>query len=302
MRSLDEIFAEKFKKRNLEFNKKELATSALNYPAVKTFIAEHSEISQTVLTASLSNLYKFVQQKEHPDKIIAGYEPVLFFNKDLNLIEIRYTPTQNKRSKDSILSAKRRIELIDLPERLKDIDLNEIDQSPERKHVLNDLAEFINDFSKNKQAKGLYLAGDFGVGKTYMLAGLANLIAKNGYKIAFLHVPSFIASLSRHIKSNSLQDELEHLSSVPVLIFDDIGAETLSDWSRDDVLGVIFQKRMDNVLPTFFSSNISMDELEEHFAETKSGIDELKAKRLMQRVRFLSKEVIVTGPNRRGIL
>ncbi len=84
------------------------------------------------------------------------------------------------------------------------------------------------------------------------------------------------------------------------MIFDDIGAETLSEWSRDDVLGVILQKRMDNVLPTFFSSNITMDGLNEHFAETRNSVDEVKARRLMERVRFLSKEVFVGGKNRRN--
>ena len=84
------------------------------------------------------------------------------------------------------------------------------------------------------------------------------------------------------------------------MIFDDIGAETLSEWSRDDVLGVILQKRMDNVLPTFFSSNMTMDGLNEHFAKTRNSVDEVKARRLMERVRFLSKEVFVGGKNRRN--
>ena len=56
---------------------------------------------------------------------------------------------------------------------------------------------------------------------------------------------------------------------------------------------------MDNVLPTFFSSNMDMKQLEDHFAETRNNLDEVKAKRLMERVRFLSKEVVVGGQNRR---
>ena len=148
--------------------------------------------------------------------------------------------------------------------------------------------------------KGLYLTGDFGVGKTYILAGVANAIARQGSRVVFLHVPSFIASLGSHFQDNSLNDEIDRIASAPVLIFDDIGAETLSEWSRDDVLGVILQKRMDNVLPTFFSSNITMDGLNEHFAETRNSVDEVKARRLMERVRFLSKEVFVGGKNRRN--
>ena len=43
-----------------------------------------------------------------------------------------------------------------------------------------------------------------------------------------------------------------------------------------------------------------MDDLMEHFAEIRNNVDEVKAKRLMERVRFLSKEVFVGGKNRRN--
>lgn len=302
MRSLDEIFAEQFKKRNLKFDKKSLATEALNDPEVKNFLSQNKDlITQPILNRSLSNIYEFVHQKNSNDKIIGGYKPILAYNSDLKIIEIRYTLTNKKRSENAEIDLKKRIRLIDLPSKLKSVKLDQIDQSQERKAALNELAIFLSKFKQNSKSKGLYLVGDFGVGKTYLLAGLANTIADAGYKVVFMHVPSFIASLSRHFNKNTLESELDALSSVSVLIFDDIGAETLSDWSRDDVLGVILQKRMDNELPTFFSSNIPMKELEQHFAETKTGIDNLKAKRLMQRVYFLANEVYVGGPNRRNL-
>jgi hypothetical protein len=43
-----------------------------------------------------------------------------------------------------------------------------------------------------------------------------------------------------------------------------------------------------------------MNELEEHLAVNQRGEQEpVKAKRIMERVKYLSKEVIVTGPNKR---
>ena len=56
---------------------------------------------------------------------------------------------------------------------------------------------------------------------------------------------------------------------------------------------------MDNDLATCFTSNMEMDDLEDHFASTKNAVDPVKAARLMQRVRYLAKEIIVTGRNRR---
>jgi primosomal protein DnaI len=75
----------------------------------------------------------------------------------------------------------------------------------------------------------------------------------------------------------------------------------MSSWVRDDILGVILQYRMQEQLPTFFSSNFNMLQLEnEHLRVTQRGEDEpLKAKRIMERVRFLAKEINMIGKNRR---
>lgn len=44
-----------------------------------------------------------------------------------------------------------------------------------------------------------------------------------------------------------------------------------------------------------------MDELEEHLSVTQRGDEEpLKAKRIMERIRYLSKEIFVIGENRRN--
>lgn len=48
-------------------------------------------------------------------------------------------------------------------------------------------------------------------------------------------------------------------------MIDDIGADSLSSWLRDDVLGVILQYRMQEELPTFFSSNLSLTQLEQQY-------------------------------------
>ncbi|MDE6491694.1 MAG: primosomal protein DnaI, partial [Lactobacillus sp.] len=229
--------------------------------------------------------------------VMNGYQPELFLNG--GVIDVRYTPTKAKIEADKDLNTQKHLELIDLPKKLRSVKLSDVDFTDERSDAIKLIIQFAADYPKNNHQKGLYLSGNFGVGKTYMLAGLANTVAAMNKNVIFLHVPTFIAGLSSHFEDNSLNKEIKRVSECDVLILDDIGAETLSQWSRDDVLGVILQARMDNVLPTFFSSNLDMDKLEKHFAETKNAVDPVKAARLMQRVRFLAKEVIVSGENRR---
>ena len=87
--------------------------------------------------------------------------------------------------------------------------------------------------------------------------------------------------------------------NVPLLCIDDIGAEKLTDWARDEILGSILQHRMDNKLPTFFTSNLNLKELESHLQITNSSADIVKARRIMERIKYLSDEVILIGANRR---
>ena len=297
MEAIGDVIDKIVKKRNLGDQNK-LTQEVLADPEVRKFLKEHKDkVDKAMILASITNLYEFHTQIQKPDEIMQGYRPELFING--KVIDVRYAPTDEKLARNHELEVKNNLHLVNLPKRLYGVKLSEVDKTNERAVALMEILKFLQAFKKDPHQRGLYLSGDFGVGKTYILAGLANNIANSNKTVVFLHVPTFIANLSRHISDNSLSDEMDRLIKCDVLILDDIGAETLSQWSRDDVLGVILQARMDNVMPTFFSSNFSMNELEAHFAETKNSIDEVKAARLMQRVRFLAKEITISGPNKR---
>ena len=107
--------------------------------------------------------------------------------------------------------------------------------------------------------------------------------------------------MKQSIQKDTVGEKLEAVKRSPILMIDDIGADSMSSWVRDDILGVILQYRMQEQLPTFFSSNFDMKQLErEHLSVTQRGEEEpLKAKRIMERVRYLAKEINMIGENRR---
>jgi primosomal protein DnaI len=57
---------------------------------------------------------------------------------------------------------------------------------------------------------------------------------------------------------------------------------------------------MGEMLPTFFTSNKSFTDLEEHLTFTKDGKEPIKAARVMERVRFLAEEAKLGGDNLRN--
>ncbi|WEV70422.1 primosomal protein DnaI [Lactobacillus sp. ESL0785] len=267
-------------------------------PSVHEFLTAHrGQINSEMLKKSWPNLYEYYVRQHKADPVTVGYKTELFLNN--NAIDLRYVPDKSKIDHDRELATKKHLHLIKLPESLHNVRLSQVEVTPGRSQVLTAIQQFLAKFAQNPHQKGLYLSGDFGRGKTYLLAGLANQVAAMGKEVVFLHVPTFIAELSSHFEDNSLQTEIDRVAQADLLILDDIGAESLSQWSRDDVLGVILQARMDNILPTFFSSNLAMADLEEHFKETKNAIDPVKAARLMERVKTLATEVVVSGENRR---
>ncbi|MBI0092647.1 primosomal protein DnaI [Lactobacillus sp. M0403] len=277
----------------------QIRQQVLTEPAVSQFISAHQDkITDEMIDKSMSALFEFyLFQQNKKDPVTQGFKPKLILN--TNAIDITYVPEDSKIEHDREVSARKNLRLIDLPTSLHDVKLSQVEITPERKQAMADIGQFLSAYSKNIHQKGLFLSGSFGVGKTFILAGLANSLALMNKRVVFMHVPNFIAGLSSHFNDNSLPEEVQRISNCDVLILDDIGAENLSQWSRDEVLAVILQSRMDNQLPTFFSSNFSMNDLEEHFKETKNAIDPVKAARLMERVRTLAKEVVVSGPNRR---
>ncbi len=90
------------------------------------------------------------------------------------------------------------------------------------------------------------------------------------------------------ISSGLVKEKIDQVKA-QVLILDDIGAEQSSPWMRDEILQVILQHRMQENLPTFFTSNFSFADLERHFASSKMAM-RWQAKRVMERIKFLAQE------------
>ncbi|WP_252314736.1 ATP-binding protein [Sinobaca sp. H24] len=104
------------------------------------------------------------------------------------------------------------------------------------------------------------------------------------------------------LSTGTTQEKIDSIKKVDVLILDDIGAETTSAWIRDDVLGVILQYRMMEKLPTLYTSNYNYKELENHLSYSqRGGTEDMKASRIMERIKHLTEAVHVDGDNKRSI-
>ena len=268
---------------------------------VAIFIQQH-QLNQEEIARSISKFYEYRTERDKflqkdLTYIAAGYKPILIMNE--GYADVSYEETEELIELRRSEAIRNRIQLISLPENLRavtaaDLDFTDVNRLP--------LYEAMNDFltrvGTNNQ--GFYIFGNFGIGKSYLMAYLAHqLSSRHQLSTIMLHYPTFVVDVKNAIGDGSVKERIDHVKSAQVLILDDIGAEQHSSWVRDDVLQVILQYRMQENLPTFFTSNFSLDDLEKHFSSGKSGDETWQAKRVMERIRFLAKEIHLVGDNRR---
>ena len=84
-----------------------------------------------------------------------------------------------------------------------------------------------------------------------------------------------------------------------ILLIDDIGAENTTDFIRDEILGPIINYREAEKLPTFFTSNLSYDDLLEFVSTSNNKVDYTKAVRIVDRIKSLTNPYFLDGENER---
>ena len=213
---------------------------------------------------------------------------------EVNNLVFTYIPCKYLKKELELKNKKVSEKEINSTARMKDIDYKD----KKRIEVIKWLDKFYDDFSFSKKMKGLYLHGNFGSGKTFLISALLNELSnKKNVTTEIVYYPELIKDLKTDW--DSYGDKTRYYETVDILCLDDIGAEKVSSWSRDEVLGTILQSRMNNNLVTFFTSNLSLTELEKHFSQSDDGIDKVNARRIMERIKQLSEPMEMISENKR---
>ena len=290
------------KRQPSRFHYQDLVQKIMKDPDVAAFIQQES-LSPEELNRSISKFNQYITERDKflrgdTDYIAKGYKPILVMNHGYADVSYEETPELIAAEKEAAI--KNRLKLINLPASLRKASLAQVDLDDlGRLPVFEKLLAFVEQYPAIQ--KGLYLYGDFGVGKSFMVAALAHdLSEKRGVSSTLLHYPSFVIDVKNAIGDGNVKTLVDEIKLSEVLIFDDIGAEQSTAWVRDEILQVILQYRMQENLPTFFTSNFDFEDLEKHFAKVKQGPDETwEARRVMERIRYLAEETRLEGVNRR---
>ncbi len=204
-----------------------------------------------------------------------------------------YIPCKYKKKAMKLLETKKTNQNILASAKMKDLKITK-----NRSHIIKWIKEYYDNFEPSSTSKGLFLHGNFGTGKTFIVASLLNeLHNKYNVSVEIIYVPELLRKLKENL--SLVGDKLDYLENVGVLLLDDIGAEKVTEWGRDEILGTILQTRMNSGMPTFFTSNLTIKELEQHLSLANNNADVVKAKRIIERIKYLTDDIELLGNNYR---
>ncbi|QVK17190.1 primosomal protein DnaI [Mycoplasmatota bacterium] len=265
------------------------------------------ELTDIKINNSLMNLLNFSENHEkclnctgldNCQQLNLGFQPIL---KDYQtFVNIQYIACHYQKAYDAQVEITNHLKCFHMPKKILSASLDHIDLNSSRAKSVSRLATFAKSYTPEKFQKGVFLTGAFGIGKTYLLAAMANALAKRHIQVALVYLPDMIRELKSAIGKNNLEYLMSEIKNVQVLILDDIGSEMNTQWVRDEILGPILQYRMLEELPTFFSSNKTIKELITDYATTNDHVVSVsKAERIGDRIKALADEIVLTGKNYR---
>ena len=231
-------------KRDINERYEELVNEVLKDQDVQAFIqANRERLTDEDIRKSYAKLYEFVQEKissKRSGNDCPGYEPRLMLN--FHYIDVTYVPTADLIARQKEEEIRNRVRAMDMPKDVREANLRDFDPSSQgRAKALAEAMQFLREYPATPKEfhKGLYLQGPFGVGKSFLLGAMANALAERGFTTTIVHFPTFTVEMKQQaIGRDQVGEKLDAVKN-PILMIDDIGAESMTSWIRDDVLSVI---------------------------------------------------------------
>lgn len=275
----------------MAFDKQTIIRELLQHPRIAKRI-EELKLTPAQIEEALPILMDMSEQidDEHTKYLTSFY---VSSAGAIKRMEVRSSWFQKYEYLDNVLT--QNIERIDFE------DEKDFIKEDERKVVLPYITSYLNNDNLTK--KGLYLFGQMGVGKTFLLKRIAKKLAEQGKQIGFVNSSTLVQKVkSTFGGSGDEYDEMANLlKEVDYLFIDDIGAEPISSWFRDEFLFSILNDRMQKQKTTFFSSNYNLDQLSQIESRTVNqkyrDID--KSARLLTRIEALTVQIELKGKNKR---
>lgn len=136
---------------------------------------------------------------------------------------------------------------------------------------------------------GILFYGEVGRGKTFYAGCIANRLLEQGTQVIMTNMSSLITAMSKDFEKDKAKI-LEKISSVPLLVLDDLGVERDTPYIAEKLQEII-DTRYRSKKPLIVTTNLTPDEL-------KNPVD-IRYKRMYDRLLEMCYPILVSGDSRR---
>jgi len=152
-----------------------------------------------------------------------------------------------------------------IPERYSKKRLSTFDASNKlREAILQDARRYVEGFTLQGDY-GLMIRGVTGSGKTHIALGILHEVIERGFSGLYCNVPDLLARLRSSYDPDSDEAEseiIEECRACDLLVLDDLGSESTSDWVLDR-LYLIINRRYESLRPVIVTTNCNEEQLRE---------------------------------------
>ena len=261
---------------------------------VSSFIKENEGLlDDDAIERSLSRINEFVVRQNDP-----FYEPKLVLIQ--GLIDVIYKPRDEALANKQAKGIRQSSLYDEMTSQFRGYHLD--DYEVDRYNIKP--KTFADDFCSSYQYvigfTGMWLCGQKGIGKSFLMACLAGSLSRRNVGVAFVNTATMLDTTMTSLKnySEDKQKILDRYKKAEVLILDDIGTEYLTNWIFGEVLYQIINYRLNHKLATFFTSNYTIQDYIDMISRKKDlNLD--SATQLKSRIDSLAVEVQMVGTDRR---
>jgi len=118
--------------------------------------------------------------------------------------------------------------------------------------------------SFSKSSESVFMCGDTGLGKTHLSLSIAKEVISKGYNVAYDSIINYLNDIEKEHYGKSDKNTLAMITSVDLLILDDLGAEVKNAFNHSTIYNII-NTRINRNLPTIISSNLTSDDVSERY-------------------------------------
>ena len=127
--------------------------------------------------------------------------------------------------------------------------------------------DYIDKCITKIENKGLIITGESGVGKTHLVASIANKLIENDKIVLMGRLTTLLDMIKETFRDNTKSENelIELYSNVDMIIIDDLGTEKISQWALEKLYTIV-QNRCENRLPIIITTRFNKEGLTERFS------------------------------------